>query len=55
MGLDDVFVERVRNKSTEKNPGSSWDSNARSSEYWSNALTIKPLGPLVEEWKTSIA
>jgi len=22
---NDVFAERVRNKSTEKNPGSSWD------------------------------
>ena len=29
----DVFVERVRNKSMEKNPGSSRDSNTRPSEY----------------------
>ena len=29
----DVFGERVRNKSTEKNPGSSWDLNPRPSEY----------------------
>ena len=26
---NDVFAERVRNKSTKKNPGFSWDSNAR--------------------------
>ena len=29
----DVFVERVRNKSMEKNMGSSWVSNPRPSEY----------------------
>ena len=47
----DVFGERVRNKSTEKN----WDpaSNPRPSEYQSDDLTIKPLGPLTEEQKTS--
>ena len=28
-----LFVERVRNKSTEKNPGFSWDLNPRLSEY----------------------
>ena len=27
MNEDVLCVERVRNKSTEKNPGSSWDSN----------------------------
>ena len=50
--MNDVFlgVERVRNKSMEKNPGSSWDSNPRPSEYSSDALTIRPL---VEERKTS--
>ena len=41
------------NKSTEKNTGSSWDSNTRPSEYSSDALTIKPLGPLAEKRKTS--
>ena len=30
---DDVYVERVGNESSEKNPGSSWDSNPRPSEY----------------------
>ena len=30
---EDIFVERVRNKSTEKNLGSSWDLNPRPSEY----------------------
>ena len=29
--MNDVFGERVRSKST--NPGSSWDSNPRPSEY----------------------
>ena len=51
--MNDVFGKRVRNKSTEKNLGSSWDSNPRPSEYYSDALTIKPLGPLAEERKTS--
>ena len=45
----DVCIERARNKSMEKNPGSSWGSNPRPSEYQSDALTIKPLGPLAEE------
>ena len=40
-------------KSTDKNLGSSWDSNPRPSDYLSDTLTIKPLGPLAEEWKTS--
>ena len=31
--VTDVFAERVRNKSMEINPGSSWDSNPRPSEY----------------------
>ena len=35
------------------NPESSWDSNPRPSEYYSDALTIKPLGPLAEEQETS--
>ena len=30
---DDVFVERVRNKSKVENLESSWDSNPRPSEY----------------------
>ena len=36
-----------------KSPEFSWDSNPRPSDYWSDALTTKPLGPLAEEWKTS--
>ena len=36
-----------------KSPVSSWDSNPRPSEYWSDVLNIKPLGPLAEERKTS--
>ena len=30
---DDVFVGRLRNKSTENITGSSWDLNPRLSEY----------------------
>ena len=41
------LLQRVRNKSTEKNPGSSWDSNPRP-----NASQM-PLRPLAEGQKTS--
>ena len=44
------FAERVRNISMEKVPG---NSNPTPSEYQSDALTIKPLGPLAEERITS--
>ena len=33
LNINDVIGERVRNKSTEKNPGFSWDSNPRPSEF----------------------
>ena len=46
----DASGERVRNKSMEKN----WDpAGIQTQEYQSDALTIKPLGPLTEERKTS--
>ena len=40
LKLDDVFVERVRNKSTEKNLGSSWDSNV---DLLNTSQTLLPL------------
>ena len=51
---NDVFAEIVRNESMEKkNLGSRLDLNQRPSEYQSHALTIKLLGPLADEQKTS--
>ena len=44
MNNNNVFAEKLRNKSTEKNLGSSRDSNPRSPEYYSDALTTKPFG-----------
>ena len=49
---NDVFTETVKNKSMKKKPRSSWDSQPRP-EYYSDGLTIKPLGPLAEELKIS--
>ena len=45
---NDVFSESV-SKSIGKNSGSSWDSNPRPSEYYSDEEYHKPLGPLAEE------
>ena len=39
MNNNNVFAEKLRKKSTE-----SWDSNLRSPEYYSDALTTKPFG-----------
>ena len=50
---NDVFAEIVRNASMEQNVGSRLDLNQRPSEYQSHALTIKSLGPLADEQKTS--
>ena len=52
---DDVFVERVRNKSTKKiqDPGGIRTQDLLNTTSQTDALAIKPLGPLAEERKTS--
>ena len=48
-----TFLQReLQINPQKKNPGSSWDSSPTPSEYQSDALTIRPLGPLAEEQKT---
>ena len=47
---DDVFVERVKNKSTEKNPGSSWDSKPKT--FLNTNQTLLPLSHL-DPWQRS--
>lgn len=48
------FAERVRNKSTGKNPGCSWDSTPRPSETSQMLLPLGPLGPLAESGRQDI-
>ena len=50
---DDVFVERVRNKSTNKIRDPAGIRTQDLLNTRADTLTIKPLGPLAEEQKTS--